>query len=344
MNPARYAVDRVEIDGVEVYVLRDSTTKAEAKIAPSLGNNCYSFGLSIKEEWINLLDPPPDLETLKKCPTAYGNPILFPFPNRIRGGKFSFEGKEYTFDKWPQSPNSVHGLLLTQPYQVQSADADAERGASLVCRLDSRQFPEVMRQYPFPFEIQITYTLKESILTMLTQVKNLGDGKMPMGFGIHPYFRVPLSAKSSAEKCLITVPAAKHWELDQFLPTGRIFEVEGNCDLRNGKPFAGMRLDNVFTGILLSDGVSRCIIDDQEARIRMILESGVEFRELVIYIPPNRPAICFEPYTCPTDAINLTAKGIDAGVIALKPGEAFSGTIRIIPEMSNTSRDVLEEN
>ena len=333
MNQSRYAIDQIEVDGVQVYVLRDDATKAEAKIAPSLGNNCYSFGLPFKGEWVNLLDAPPDLGTLKQRPTAYGNPILFPFPNRIRGGKFTFEGKTYTFDKPPQSPNSIHGLLLNQPYQVESANADAVNGASLVCRLDSREFPEVMRQYPFPFEIRVTYTLKESILTMGIQIKNLGDGNMPMGFGIHPYFRAPLSAKSSAEQCLITVPASKYWELDQFLPTGKIFDVEERLDLRRGKPFAGMRFDDVFTGVILSDGVSRCIINDPEAGIRMVLESDAQFRELVVYTPPNRPSICFEPYTCPTDAINLAAKGIDAGVIILKPGEAFSGTIRIIPEM-----------
>lgn len=332
MDDPRYAIDRVEVDGMEVYILQDKATKAEARIVPDLGNNCYRFGLPVNGEWIDLLDPPPDLHTLKNRPTAYGNPILFPFPNRIREGKFTFEGKSYTFDKPPQAPNSIHGLLLNQPYQVEGARAEVENGASIVCRLDSRNFPEMMRQYPFPFTIQIGYALKESILTMTVTVKNIGDGNMPMGFGIHPYFRAPLSLNTPAERCLITVPASKYWELEEFLPTGRIHNVSGNKDLRHGKPFAGMRLDDVFTGVNLSGGVSRCVIDDQAAGVRMVLESDAQFRELVVYTPPNRPAICFEPYTCPTDAINLEARGIDAGVIVLKPNEMFSGNIRIIPE------------
>ena len=108
MNESRYAVDRIEVNGIETYVLRNEAT--------SLGNNCYSFGILVNDEWIGLIDPPPDLETLKDEPTKYGVPILFPFPNRIRGGKFTFEGKEYTFDKAPGTPNSIHGLLLNQPY------------------------------------------------------------------------------------------------------------------------------------------------------------------------------------------------------------------------------------
>ncbi len=332
MSELRYVVNRIEVDGIEIYVLRDETTKAEARIAPSLGNNCYSFGLPVNGEWIDLIDPPPDLETLKDEPTRYGNPILFPFPNRIREGKFTFEGKEYTFDKAPGTPNSIHGLTLNQPYQVESVDT--EDGALIVCRLDSREFPEIMRQYPLPFEIRITYTLIETTLTMGIDIRNTGDSNMPMGLGIHPYFRVPLSSKSSAERCLITVPASKRWELEELLPTGEVSDLEEDADFRFGKSLAGRQFDDVLTGVLLSEDVSRCVIGDQDGGIRMILESDAQFRELVVYTPPGRPSICFEPYTCPTDAINLEARGIDAGVIVLEPGAAFSGTIRIIADLT----------
>jgi aldose 1-epimerase len=334
MNDSRYCTNQIEVEGFTVYVLTDSETQTTAKIAPELGNNCYSFSVSVNGEWIDLLDPPPDLKTLKERPTAYGNPILFPFPNRIRGGAFTFEGKTYQFDKNPNSPTTIHGLLLNQPYRVDSTQADDESGATLICSLDSRQFPEITRQYPFPFRIEIAYTLKASILTMNVRIENLGDTNMPMGFGTHPYFRVLLSPESSPENTLITVPVAKYWELDEVLvPTGQILDVSENLNLRAGKPFAGMRLDHVFTDVQVSDDVSQCIIDDRTAQIVITVEADAQFREWVVYTPPDRPAICFEPYTCPTDAINLAARGINAGVIILKPGEAFSGTIRFLPEL-----------
>ncbi len=332
MNESRYVVDRIEVGGIETYVLRDNITKAEARIATNLGNNCYSFGILGNGEWIDLIDPPPDLKTLKNEPTRYGNPILFPFPNRIREGKFTFEGKEYTFDKAPGTPNSIHGLLLNQPYQVESVDT--VDGASIVCRLDSWEFIEIMRQYPLPFEIRISHTLIETTLTLDIHIRNIGDSNMPMGFGIHPYFRVPLSSTSPAERCLITVPASKRWELEELLPTGEISDLEAEADFRSGKPLAGRQFDDVLTGINLSDDVSRCVIDDRDGGVRMVLESDTQFRELVVYTPPSRPSICFEPYTCPTDAINLEARGIDAGVIVLEPGAAFSGKIRIIAEFT----------
>ena len=34
--------------------------------------------------------------------------------------------------------------------------------------------------------------------------------------------------------------------------------------------------------------------------------------------PPHREAICLEPYTCTTDAINLQQQGVNAGLISSK--------------------------
>ena len=166
---------------------------------------------------MDVIESPPDLATLKERPTAYGNPILFPFPNRIRGGTFTFEGETYQFDKPPESPTSIHGLLLNQPYQVESCIAGKD-GAILVCSLDTRDFPDVGRQYPFPFKIQITYTLgtvsptngtPTLCLKMDISITNTGERNMPMGFGIHPYFHTLLAPDSDAMQAMITVPRSE---------------------------------------------------------------------------------------------------------------------------------------
>jgi aldose 1-epimerase len=51
------------------------------------------------------------------------------------------------------------------------------------------------------------------------------------------------------------------------------------------------------------------------------------FRELVAFTPPHRHAVCLEPYTCATDAINLQAQGIDAGLRVLQPGERWHAAV-----------------
>ena len=339
MAQTSYSVGKAwDSHGFDVYSIEQGG-KAIANIVPALGNNCYAFRVSDGNNWLKLIDEPPDLETLEQRPTAFGNPILFPFPNRIRNGKWQFEGKTYQFDKEPESPTTIHGLLLNRPYQVDKHEAN-ENGATLVCSLNSQDFPDISRQYPFPFKIEITYTLKDAVLTMEVSIKNTGKANMPMGFGIHPYFSTNLTGTADASKAMITVPTNRYWELDDVLvPTGIQKDVMGTLDLRNGQPFAKLKLDHVFTDVQLVDGVSRCIIENRDTGYGMVMESDAQFRELVVYTPPERDAICFEPYTCPTDAINLEAKGIPAGVIVLSPDETFSATVRILPIIPNLNDD-----
>ena len=337
MEQAVYSVGNKTVDGFQVYVLQEDQ-KAVAEIAPGLGNNCYAFRVADARlgsgggNWLEHIDGPPDLRTLQEQPDTYGVPILFPFPNRIRGGAWRFEGETYQFDKPPESPTSIHGLLLNRPYQAESRVTD-ESGAALVSTLDSRDFPDIGRQYPFPFKIRITYSLKDAALSMGVWVQNTGSRNMPMGFGIHPYFRVGLSPNADAAAALIKVPAASCWELDtDSVPTGNRLPAAGVLDLRDGRQFAELTLDHVYTDVQReTGGVSRCVIENPDTGHGLVMESDAQYRELVVYTPPGRDVICFEPYTCPTDAINLEAKGIPAGVIVLAPDETFSAGVRIRP-------------
>ena len=337
MERATYSTEVKAVDGFQVHVLRQDQ-KAVAEIAPGLGNNCFAFRVAAAgvgsdgDQWLHLIDAPPDLTTLQQQPDIYGIPILFPFPNRIRGGTWHFEGQTCHFDKPAESPTSIHGLLLKRPYRVASHTAN-DKGAALTSTLDSGEFQDIGRQFPFPFSITITYTLKDAALSLNVSIQNTGSNNMPVGFGIHPYFRVALSRNANAAAALIKVPAAAYWELDaDSLPTGKTLAAGGELDLRNGRPFAGLELDHVFTDVQMDpDGFSRCFIENPDTGLGMVIESDPQFRELVVYTPPGRDTICFEPYTCPTDAINLEAKGVPAGVIALAPDETFAATVRIKP-------------
>jgi aldose 1-epimerase len=332
MPSSRYSVVKDTQEGMTVYILKDQKAECKALIVPEFGNNCFSYSFVVDGERIDVLDPPPSLDALKQRSSGFGNPVLFPFPNRIREGRFSFEGQDYQFDTPRPGANSIHGLVIARPWNVEKAEASDENGAQLVSSIKSTDFSDIIRQYPFLFHLCVTYTLKDGILSMLTEVENLGERNMPMGYGIHPYFCAPLSKSSSPEECQIILPARKYWELKDFLPTGQILEASGRYNLRDGVSAADIKFDDVFTDLIMTDGVSRCIVDDKKAKMRMILESDAIFREMVVYTPPGRPAVCFEPYTCPTDAINLHQHGIDARLIVLEPGESISATVKIIFE------------
>lgn len=315
----RYTAKSEVRDGVEVFTLADGEG-AVAEIAPSLGNNCFSFRTGVP-----VLEEVAFADFLRK-PTSYGIPILFPFPNRVRDGRFTFGGETFTVEP-PR-----HGFVRDKPWQVVSHGAD-ESGAWLTSGFDAADYPDqILRQFPFPFRVEITYRLKDARLTISAKARNAGQGTMPTGFGIHPYFRRPDGGR-------LRVPAAARWELADSLPTGRIVEAAGEYDLREGKSLDAMNLDDIFTRVESDpDGLARCTISDEGGGTETVVEFSTErLPHVVVYTPPApRRAVCVEPNSCPTDAFNMQAQGIESDVIPLGAGEEVSFEIAIYTRPSGS--------
>jgi aldose 1-epimerase len=178
----------------------------------------------------------------------------------------------------------------------------------------------------------VTYRLKDGALIHEFESKNAGEDDMPVGLGIHPYFPLPLTDAGNRDECTVQMPAETYWPLrDDPIPTGEILSVGGTVfDVRNVTPLKDRFYDNVWSGVQLTDGWSRCEYVDLTAGVKIAMEADDVFRELVLYAPDSRPIICFEPYTCVTNALNLENQGIDSGLIRLKSGEKLTGIMRIV--------------
>ena len=50
-------------------------------------------------------------------PARSGTPILFPFPNRIRDGQFTFEGRNFRLPA-TNGPNAIHGFAMEAAWDV----------------------------------------------------------------------------------------------------------------------------------------------------------------------------------------------------------------------------------
>ena len=129
--------------------------------------------------------------------------------------------------------------------------------------------------------------------------------------------------------CLVEVPAARRWELVDCVPTGTLLELDELHDLSDGAYADVVKLDDVYTEILCDGPQFDCTIVDERAGLQVVQTCPPIFREIVAFTPPNRAAVCIEPYTCPTDAINLTARGLDCGWRTLGPGSEFHTWIDI---------------
>lgn len=301
--------------------LNNPRTGATASILPAAGFTCYALQLPVGSKGIEVLDFEPDFPTTGENPTRNGIPLLFPFPNRIRGARFDWHGQTYDLAGIHQDGqgNAIHGLVVDRPWRVVSQSSDNAVGQFQL----SVDAPDRRGLWPADFLIEVGYSLQDLGLRCEIRVANPDRVSLPWGFGTHPYFRVPLAAGSRRGDCLIQAPAAAEWELTHCLPTGRQLPVSGRKDLREGEALEGLKLDDVFTDLATENGRITSLVIDPAAGLQVLQITDTTFRELVVYTPPHGRSVCLEPYTCVTDAIHLAANGIDAGLHVLAPGAEF---------------------
>lgn len=308
------SVEKVQKGGRTVYVLRDESSGAEASVLPEYGFNLFDLKLPVAGKVRPVLFAAGDFAENLGSAARNGIPILFPFPNRIRDGKYTFEGKTYELPK-NLGPNAIHGFALDAAWDVVAFEA-TDKGAVIEGRYQlSRQSPKARDLWPTDAVLQVRYELAGRKLDMHITVSNPSARPLPFGFGIHPYFYLPFEPEGDAARTEVILPASKVWTLEEFLPTGKVEDVPEPLDFRKGKPRKGLKLDDVFAGLSREGDAYRCVLRDLVLKSELIVTFGENFRELVAYTPPDLPnVISLEPYTQTTDAINLQAKGIDAGL------------------------------
>jgi aldose 1-epimerase len=296
-------------------VLRDSSAGASARIRPELGNNVVSFTVTHDGASVEVLGP-------------RGIPILFPFPNRVPRGRFSWRGREHHLAANERGrPNHNHGLVRDRAWTVDALDASSAR-ASATCAVDLGASPDVLRQYPFPCRLAVTVALEDGALRHDATVTNTGHEPLPMGYGTHPWF--PAALTGARGETQVRIPARRYWELAENIPTGRVLDAADAFDLRRWTALGDQAYDDVFTALdRRPDGWSEALVRYPADAIEVVVEADRAFREWVLFAPPSQPVIAIEPYTCATNAVNLEARGVAAGLVTLDPGATWRGRTRL---------------
>ena len=252
-------------------------------------------------------------------------PLLFPFPNRINEGKFAWDGRDYDLPPRTGMAHAIHGFALDRPWRVTDQQADSITAEFQI----SKDAPDRASLWPADGILRATYRIQQATLRLEVTVLNPETKPFPFGFGTHTYFKLPLAAGSDPAKCLVQANAAEQWVLDQMIPTGERRPVPANADLRGGARFGDLKLDDALTGLKFEGQRFDCRLRDETAGLEVLQTFGPEFRELVAFTPSWTTRSAWSPYTCTTDAINLHARGVEAGWLVLKPGDTWSGWIDI---------------
>lgn len=103
-------------------------------------------------------------------------PIMFPICGGLPEDKFTYNGREYTLSK--------HGFAKLMEFEVEHND-----GLKAVFLL--KDSPETLKQYPWHFELRVSYSLYGSALKVEYDVKNTSDEDMYMSIGSHEAYACP---------------------------------------------------------------------------------------------------------------------------------------------------------
>ncbi|AVI50986.1 hypothetical protein C5O00_07275 [Pukyongia salina] len=237
---------------------------------------------------------------LQMCNSA----ILFPFPNRIKHGRYRFMDKTHSLPvNEPTNNNAIHGIVYTKSFKVISF---TENSISL------SYIHQGSTGFPFPFSIELHYTFYLQNIELKVLVRNTGDSSFPFGIGWHPYFHT-----EDQSETIIRFSSDTIYEVDdQMIPVRSKQEEFKELKLEKAE------IDNAFQ---LNNTDVRLIAPKYKLKLQVPDDSYLQ-----LFTPDHRGSVAIEPISCIADAFNNRI-----GLKVLQPGKKFSWPLSLKIEKSS---------
>jgi len=232
---------------------------------------------------------------------------LVPFVNRVRGGTFTFRGRDVRLQpNLAGDASPLHGQGWLAPWTVES---------SAQCDI-VMSFHHDAGEWPWAYDSRQHLKLDEQGLSYTLDCTNASDERMPCGLGIHPYF--PCGPKTRLDTTV-----THSWTIDaDVLPIEQV-PAEGLLSLRD-RLICGQGLDHGFGGW----GGKAKISDPDRPFTTEFSSPTAKFFQ--VYSPPSGGYIAAEPVTHANTAMNAPEhEWGELGFRVLEPGEQMRIEVRI---------------
>jgi len=268
-------------------------------LVPSLGGSVAAWQLEGPQGLIDLWRPwdgkTADLYQLASF-------AMLPWSNRISGGGFTHDGRFH-----PMQPNRagepypIHGDGWLQAWQVAEREHDRIR-----LSLTSKNFGSD----PYHYRSTQNFRLLPNGLAIDLSVTHLGDGTLPYGLGLHPYFT------RNDKTCLLMRTSGLWLSGPDPIPFSHVHTFPPSFDYNSPAPLEGPLIDHCFTGW---DGEAVIDYPDRDLTITMSMADCNGYT--LFYRPPHEHYFCLEPITHPIDAFHMPGR---PGLVFLAKGETLT--------------------
>lgn len=205
-------------------------------------------------------------------PIRGGIPVLFPTSGKLSNDSYIWNEQEYHMP--------VHGFARDHTWTIVSTALEEET-ASITLRLESSE--EMLKLYPFQFELLFTYTVDADGLTIDQSYQNNTSEPMPIHPGFHPYFQTDFN--------LI--------EIDAQVPT--YLDLHDNQE----KAWSGsIKKQDLEPSIVFTNKKGGTVSVQTKNDQQVIMEYGPEFKYTVFWTEEGGDFVCMEPWVALPNAIN----------------------------------------
>ena len=226
--------------------------------------------------------------------------LLAPWPNRIRDGRYAFDGRDLQLPlSEPARGNASHGLVRWASWTVEERTPSS---VSLGYRLMSQP------GYPWTLDLHVVHDLSAVGLTVTVTATNLSSTPAPYSLGAHPYL---VAGAGTVDGWELTLPADTRLLVDeQLVPTGREDVTGSDLDFRTPRLIGDTSLDTAFTGLSrdASDRTTVTLRDpSSDGGVELWMDRHHGWLQVFTgdALPRHaREALAVEPMTAPPDAFN----------------------------------------
>ena len=280
----------------------------EASFRSDLGGNCYRLIEIVSGA--EILRTPSNEEELKAGMYLYGNPILFP-PNRIKGGKFEFEGREYNFPiNEIKTGCHIHGELYKTSFEIEAHTED-----SVVFFCEFSQFEYI--GFPHAFSVRRKYELTSDGLMEAVEVKNLSDENMPFMLAFHTTLNIPFLENGNAEECYAKIEVGREQlRNENYLPT---LSYVGGRQRENELSSGEYRISEAPISACYEAQGKATVITDRSCGRAVIYEADEAYKYRMLWRGTCSSFFVAEPQTSAIDCFHLELPAEEKGLIVIPP-------------------------
>ncbi|GGD06669.1 aldose 1-epimerase [Hyunsoonleella pacifica] len=251
-----------------------------------------------------ILDSHKIIQDLNPLPysNTYASSILFPFANRIKDGKYEFNGKTYQFKKnQAEEQNALHGLVFDKTFDVIHKETTKDKASVTLEYVEKNN----SIGFPYTYTIRLEYVFKQTGVDVKVSIENTDTKVFPFTLGWHPYF-------TSAN----LFDSYMNFESSEKITLGPRNITTGTTLNKNNNPL--QIKDSFFDDcwILNSDSM---MFKTPKYNLKFNSTGGNNFLQL--YTPPRKNTIAIEPTTGVSDSFNNKI-----GLETLQPNETYNIT------------------